>query len=197
MPLHFATEPRNGAPLVHEGLNRLSRRRSPLSERGIDFGALVVSGPLAVWDLRADAVARGGGLESAVFTGFRYLVEGGGGVPVAAAEVQVDTTGTATVLANINYGQFVGATERALRKVAELRPVTEGSYEVQFLRCAPIAVVALWLKSDSDGADFVYPLEPAPVGLQAENPYSAGDFVQAILPLARRRVTGIGETTLS
>jgi hypothetical protein len=59
-----------------------------------------------------------------------------------------------------------------------------------------LAVVALWLKSDSDGADFVYPLEPAP-GLQAENPYSAGDFVQAILPLARRRAAGIGETTLS
>jgi hypothetical protein len=53
------------------------------------------------------------------------------------------------------------------------------------------------LRADSDGADFVYPLEPAPVGLQAENPYSAGDFVQAILPLAQRRATGIEETTLS
>src|SRR5208282_201830 len=181
MPLRFATEPANGASLVNERLNKLSTRRSPLSERGIDLGALRVSRPHAVYDLRADAVASGGGLESAVLTGFRYLVQGGG-VSVAAAEVLVDTTGTATLLANINYGQFVGATERALRNVTELTPVTEESYEVRLLRFAAIAVMALWLKSDSGGADIVYPLAPAPVGLQAENPYSAGDFVQAILP---------------
>jgi len=191
MPLRFAKEPNNGTSLVEKALNKLSTRTSPLSERAVDFSALQINQPQAVYDLHADAVAGGGGLESATFTGIRYLV-GGGGANLAAAEVLVDGKGNATLVANLNYGQFVEATARALAQVATLAPVNSGSYEVRLLRFSAIALMALWLKSDPGGADIVYPLAPAPDVLKAEHSYSADDFVKAILPLAQQRAVKKG-----
>lgn len=186
MPIHFATEPINGTALVEKGLSRVAARTSPLSARGVDFSALQVQPPHAVYDLRADVVAHGGGLESARASGFRYLV-GAGGANIAAAEVLADATGTATLLANLNYGPFVEATARALSQVATLTSVSAGSYEVRLLRFSAIALLALWLKPDSGGADIIYPLAPAPAGVQAEHPYSADEFMNAIRPLAQKR----------
>jgi hypothetical protein len=191
MPLHFAAEPINGSSLVHKGLGQLATRTSPLSARGVDFGALQLSPPHAVYDLRADAVAKGGGLASATATGFRYLVKSGG-ASVAAGEVLADAGGAATLLANINYGPYVEATEKALTQAAKLPAVGAGSFEVRLLRFSAIAMMALWLKSDSGGADIIYPLDPAPLPLQAENPYSTADFIKAILPLAQKRAEKSG-----
>ncbi len=186
MPLHFAAEPKNGSSLVQKGLDKLSTRTSALSGRAVDFAALQLSPPHAVYDLRADAVAGGGGLETATATGFRYIIQGGG-ANIAAAEVQTDATGAASLLANINYGPYVEATAQALTQVAKLASVSAGSFEARLLRFSAIALLALWLKSDSGGADIVYPLPPAPAPLQAEQPYSAGDFIKAIRPLAQKR----------
>ena len=136
--------------------------------------------------MRADAVANGGGLDSAVFSGFRYLVVGGGAA-VAAAEVKADDAGNATLLANLNYGPFVEATAQALPRVAALEPVRAEPYEVNVLRFAAIGLMSFWLKPDSGGADIIYPLAPAPAGLQADQPYSSDDFIQAVLPLAQKR----------
>lgn len=195
MPLRFATEPANGTALVRSGLDKLSARPvSPLGE-GVDFGSLNVSAPHAVYDLRADAVANGQGLASAVFTGYRYLVEAGD-APVAAAEVHADDTGTASLLANINYGPYVAATTQALTGVESLPPVSSGQYEVRLLRFSAAAVMALWLLPDSGGADIIYPLPPTPPGLEPERPYTADEFIEAVLPVARRRAAAIGQTTL-
>jgi hypothetical protein len=49
--------------------------------------------------------------------------------------------------------------------------------------------MALWLKPDSGTGDIIYPLAPAPPGLQAGRSYSAADFISAILPLAEKRAT--------
>jgi hypothetical protein len=193
MPLRYAAEPANGTNLVRAGLNRLSTRPNRLSEAGADPNALQVTQPHAVYDLRADAVANGGGLESAVFSGFRYLV-GDGDTSLAAAEVQADTAGNATLLANLNYGPFVAATAQALPRVAALTPVNAGSYEVRALRFAAIGLMALWLKPEAGGADIIYPLAPAPPGLRADQPYSADDFLRAVRPLAQRRSAESGRT---
>jgi hypothetical protein len=186
MPLHFAAEPKNGTALVQKGLNKLSTRKSPLSGREVDFSALKLSEPHAVYDLRADSIAAGGGLASATATGFRYLVSGGG-ANLASAEIHVDSTGAATLLANINYGPFVEATAHALGQAAALAPVAAGSYEARLLRFSAIALLALWLKPDAGGADIIYPLAPAPEGLQAEHAYSVDDFLKAVVPLAQKR----------
>ena len=193
MTLHFATEPTNGSALVQQGMHKLSKRPNPLSGRAVDFSALAVQPPHAVYDLRADAVA--GGLESATASGFRYLVEGNG-TNIAAAEVHAEATGTATLLANINFGPFVDATAKALAQVATLPSVQAGSYEVRLLRFSAIALMALWLKPDAGGADIIFPLAPAPDGLHAGQSYSEADFLKAILPLAQKRASKKGQATV-
>lgn len=187
MPLRFVAGPANGIPLVQTGLRRLAARPSYLSSIVSDFSSLQVSHPHPVYDLRADAIASGGGLETASLSGLRYLVEDGSAT-VAAAEVSMDGTGSATVLANLNYGPFVQATARALTEVATLTAVAAGSYEVRLLRFAAIYLMALWLKSDSGGADIIDPLAPAPPGLNAGQAYSPEDLVQIVRPLAQERV---------
>ena len=186
MPIHFAAEPINGSSLVHRGLDQVATRTSPLSGLGIDFAALQLFQPHAVYDMRADAVAKGGGLASATATGFRYLVHSGN-ANIAAGEVHTDATGAATLLANINYGPYVEATAKAITQVSELPAVSAGSFEMRLLRFSAIALMALWLKPDAGGADILYPLDPAPAPLQAESAYSAADFFKAILPLAQKR----------
>lgn len=186
MPLQFARAPTHGSQLVSEGLTRLSARRSPLTARSINFSTLQLSEPLAVYDLQADAIGGGAGLESAIATGFRYLVHAGGSY-VAAAEVMVDEQGSATLLTNLNYGPYVEASAQGLVQVAKLQLVTSGSYEVRFLRFSAIYLVALWLKSESGAPDIVYPLAPAPSVLQAEHPYFVDDFLAAVRELAQQR----------
>ncbi len=195
MPVHFAAPPANGNTLVEAGLNRLASRRSPLSGIVVNFSALQVSQPHAVYDLRPGGVVSGGGLASATLTGFRYLVAGGGAT-VAAAEVQVGAAGAATRLANINYGPYVEATAQALTQVAALPAAGAASYEVRLLRSSPLYLIALWLKPDSGTGDIIYPLAPAPPGLQANQPYAAADFINAILPLAQARVEKNDPATL-
>lgn len=191
MALHFASGPSNGYDLVQQGIHKLSMRKNPLLGRQVDFSTLKVQQPHPVYDLHADAIADGQGLASATATGFRYLVEGSG-ANIAAAEVLADASGTATLLANINFGPYVDATGRALEKVATIPDVSAQSYEVRLLRFSAISLMALWLKPDATGADIIYPLAPAPAGLQAEQAYSAADFVKAILPLAQKRVAKRG-----
>jgi hypothetical protein len=140
---------------------------------------------LAVYDLRADEVAAGRGLDSAHETEYHYLLSAGGAA-VAAAEVHRDQAGAAAALvANINYGPFVEATERALDSLSKRSDVQTGSYEARLLRFSAIYVMAIWLKADGGGTDLVYPL--AHDVLEAEKPYTAEDFLKAIVPLAKQR----------
>lgn len=195
MPLRFASEPKNGSALVRAGLNQISARPSPLSARAIDFAALNVTSPHAVYDLHADEIAGGKGLASAHATGFRYLVEGGGG-PVAAAEVHTDASGTANLLANVNYGDFVPATARAFAQLANLAEVRANSYEVRLLRFSAIPLLAIWLKPDKAGADIIYPLSSVPGTLDAEKAYSADDFLKGIMPMAQKRAGTTGASAV-
>ena len=186
MPIHFAPEPANERVVVQQGLSRLATRASPLLARELEFSALSVQPPQSIYDLRADAVASGGGLGSAALTGFRYLVQSGT-ASVAAAEVVIPSAGAPPVLANLNYGPYVEATAQALTKVARLSPVAANSYEARLLRFSAIGLMALWLKPDSGDGNIIYPLAPAPAGLQAEQPYSEEAFFKIVRPLAEKR----------
>jgi len=188
MAIHYASEPESGSSLVRASLEKVASRPSPLSGRGIDFKTLEVSEPHAVYDLRADQVAAGGRLSTARHTGFRYLVSGAG-THIAAAEVLADETGAAQLVANINYGPFVEASAKGLVEAAALPAVAAASYEGRLLRFSAIGLMALWLKPDKSGADILYPLAPAPAGLEAGRSYTEAEFFEAIRPLAERRAS--------
>ena len=195
MPLRFPPEPKNGSTLVRAGMNQLAARTSPLSGRAIDFTALNVTSPHAIYDLRADQVAGGKGLDSARATGVRYLVEGAGSA-VAAAEVQTDVSGAANLLVNVNYGDFVPATARAFARLASLSEVRANSYEPRLLRFSAIPLLAIWLKPDKTGSDIIYPLSSVPGVLEAEKPYRVDEFLKAIMPLAQKRAASQGTSAV-
>ena len=149
MPVHFAAPPANGTTLVEAGLNRLASRRSPLSDIVVNFSALQVSQPHAVYDLRPGGVAQEAAWHPQLF-----------GLPVSRRRgrrkrCRCRSTrrrrGAATRLANINYGPYVEATAQALTQVAALPAAGAASYEVRLLRSSPIYLIALWLKPDSGG----------------------------------------------
>lgn len=183
MSIRFAPEPKNGSAIVSAGLERLAARQGT---PGPAIGASTIEPPHAVYDLRADAIAAGGGLETARLSGFRYLVKSTGAA-VAAAEVTTDASGNATLLANVNYGPYVAASAQALDELSAPATAPAGSYEARLLRFSAIYLVAIWLKADPGGSDIVYPLAPAPPGLEAGRRYAASDFLNAIVPLARNR----------
>ena len=187
MPIRDATAPPNGSETVRAGLERMAARENkPAALRGINFNALTLTPPHAIYDLRADEIAKGGGLETAHESGFRYHVAADGG-SVAAAEVHTDTSGRASLLANLNYGPFVESTAQGFSKVAALDAVSKGSYEARVLRFSAIGLMAIWLKSDPGGADIIYPLAPAPSMLKADQPYTVDAFLSAIRSMAEKR----------
>jgi hypothetical protein len=192
MALRFAPEPQNGSALVQAGLNRILRRpEAPAAMQAMTLTTTQVTAPHAVYDLDADKVAAGGGLETARATGFRYLVNTAGN-SVAAAEVQVDASGAAQVLANVNFGPFVAATSQALAYLSTLSQVASRSYEARLLRFAAIGVMAIWLKADEADADIVYPLAPVPDMLQPGKTYAPADFFAAVMLLAKKRAANRG-----
>jgi hypothetical protein len=187
MSLNFDLGPRDATAMVRTGLQRLAARKNPLNLRSDSVAALGVGSQHAVYDLHADEIAGGGGLETAHATGFRQLVTNAT-TAIAAAEVQADPSGGAALLANLNYGPYVAASAKAFADLANLDAVRNGDYEVRLLRFSAIYVVAIWLKGSGGSADIIYPLPPAPSPLTAETALTPAEFLSAIRPLAQRRV---------
>src|SRR3569623_1932935 len=106
---------------------------------------------------------------------------------VAEAEVHVDTSGQAHLVANINYGPFVEESERAFAALASSPQVVGQTYEARVLRCAAIPVLAIWLKGDPERPDWVYPLPPAAPTITTGVLCTVQDFLQQIRPIARNR----------
>jgi hypothetical protein len=190
MALTFAPEPSNGSALIRDGLNRLaaSTQRPNAIASVAEIGSLNIGRSYAVYDLQAADVAAGGGLEKARATGFHYLV-GAAEAPVASAEVRLDPSGAASLVSTINYGRYVQAAAAALAQLATHAQVIAGSYEARLLRSSAIYLMAIWLRSSSGTADLIFPLAPAPTGVQAQYLYPAADFMALITPLAKGRTT--------
>jgi hypothetical protein len=190
MSIRFAPEPKNGSTIVRAGLEKLAARRESLSPAKVAMEQATIEAPHAVYDLRADEIANGGGLETAHLSGFRYLVRKAGAA-IAAAEVQTDQAGDASLLANLNYGPYVVASAMALNELSSR--ASEENYEARLLRFAAIYLVAVWLKADKGSADIVYPLQPAPAGIEAGRRYTVPQFLEAIVPLAQKRIRNARE----
>ncbi|HJQ40785.1 MAG TPA: hypothetical protein VKB93_26910 [Thermoanaerobaculia bacterium] len=86
------------------------------------------------------------------------------------------------VLTSINEGPFATATHDALDRARQL----EGDYELRVLTIPSLYLFALWLHGEND---VVIPMDPAPTGLNANEPYNEVRLTEALRPLAERRST--------
>lgn len=187
MPLEFAREQPDAQSLIADALDRVLARPSPISAMDLAAEPLEVGQPHPVYDLSAEDIANGRGLDAARLTGERYIV-GTPGAAVAAGELVPGGPGGAPELANLNYGRFVQGTVDALGRLEQLDEVKSHDYEVRVLRSAAVFLFAIWLKPKSGRPDILYPLDPAPPPLEALRPYAPEAVLEAVAPIAQRRV---------
>ena len=191
MALQFASVPANAVALVRAGLDKVAARSQP-PERllALGSGETSISAPHPVFDLRADEIARGGGLETARETALRFLITAGK-TPLGAAELRSEPSGAQLQLSNLNFGPYADATAETLNRLASDEHLALGSYEVRLLRFSAIYLVAIWLKGSAGVSDIIIPLAPAPSPLVPDRIYGADELLLAIRPLAVER-TGNG-----
>jgi hypothetical protein len=187
MGMRFIEPPDRAAEMLRAHMGRLARHpRAPQLLRETSRRAIRSVEPHGVYDLRVDELAAGRGLEATRKSAVRFHVLARG-EPFAAAEVLLDEDGGSALVASVNYGPFAAGTAQALRALARRPQLASETYEVRLLRCAPIYLMALWLKAETDGLDVVAPIGPAPTGLDPDQLYTPERFMAAVqVPIARR-----------
>jgi len=177
MPLQFVKEYPNGPALVRDRIQKLPFISKHPKVLATSFDIERLGKPHAVYDLRPEDLASGKLLADSVHPrGQRYLVHSEG-EPAASAEV-IWIRGKTAQYVHINIGRFVGATGHALRYLEAHEQVKFGSFEARLLRCRPLYLMAIWLKSDTgEQNDLIYPLNGgAPAPFLPEQLYPVADF---------------------
>jgi hypothetical protein len=183
--LRFATGYADGAALVQERLG------VGLAPKFItDPEHVEVMQPLAQYNLaNRNQVIHGAGLEIAKPAGFIYLVEEGG-QQVSFAEARVLAKGQIDV--SPSFGGINESIVTALEEVAALDQVKAGSFEARLLILPtgpplPGRDRVIWLKSETDGMDLIYPLDANKLpGIQAGQLYTPDNFLNALYPQRKK-----------
>lgn len=151
---------------------------------------LSMEAPHEVFNLGLDQLDDAADLEGATATGWRYLLRQGGG-SVASAQTAIGAGGE-PVFALFNSGPFVGATDDALAKAAEIGGgPADATLEPRLLQVPALHALALWLHGPGDSDDIVLPLDPSPPTVDGTRQYSVADYLAA-LRLAAENVARVG-----
>jgi hypothetical protein len=156
------------------------------SSRGFAAKAVAISDqsrlraavPHRVYIADATDVARGSGLPSARFVGWRFLILDGT-TAVATISLSGEESGENLRFAQINVGPFVVAIHAAVASAERLEQVVQGSYEPRALLIPSIYVQALWLKDLEGTNDIVILLNPSHP--EVVNALSAGEAMHSML----------------
>jgi hypothetical protein len=184
MPLRFISDPAGGPELVLEHFQKIARRPKPPTALTRSVGAFSAVNPHSVYDLRADDIFNGGGLESARRTGVRYDLVANHTV-VAAAEISIDNEEIASEIRNINFGKFPSNFAHSLQSASQLKETFSEIYEVRLLRFTAIYLMSIWLVSDFDSSGFIVTVPPVPRGLRSTQLYRPKKFLKEIAPLVK------------
>jgi len=199
MPLQFSI----GYPDAHKVILRhLSSRVAstvahPLGGRiqgatatDLDVSNVKLKFPHAVYQLLHNEVASGGGLETARHRFFRYIIYVSD-EPVAAVEVPIDPSGSAKRVSSLYKGGFVKGTTKALEELAAYGLIQSGLFEPRLLLFPAVHLTAIWLKSEMDEEDIIYPLAPIPDWLGEQKPYSVVEFGQIAQPIVQAKTASM------
>jgi hypothetical protein len=179
--LRFATGYADGVALVQEKLG------VGLATKFItDPDKAEVLQPLAQYNLaNRNQIIQGAGLEIAKPAGFIYLVEEGG-KQVSFAEARALAKGQIDV--SPSFGGTNESVVTALEAVAAIDQVKTGLFEARLLILPtgpplPGRDRVIWLKSETDGTDLIYPLDAYKLPkIQAGKLYSGEDFLNTLYP---------------
>ena len=177
-PLHFDPGPIGGETAVRDFLNKYAGQPTFGS---LDADSLTIQPPLPVYRLPAKNRVVTAGLEAATRDGYLFPVLQGDKEMV---DVYVHKTGTGAVNTRNVYGAWFhenspGHINTALKTASALEQVKAGSYEAR-LAVFPYPrngnpSQAVWLKSQTDTNDLIYPMGQMP-NIQAGRTYAANEF---------------------
>lgn len=122
-------------------------------------------------------------LDKAQPVGWGFLAGGPDSTAVAAQITRSEDDGS-LVLTSLAHGPEIALLIKAIQDVALLPQVQADNYSVGIIRVPAILVEALWLKSASTAPDLVVTFHTLSANLIANHPYTADEFMDAILPLA-------------
>lgn len=175
MPLHSPAAPPAALHAVRTALKSPSATRSTRSLNTAQGPVtLVHAHPVHVLDPAAPAHRA---LGTTRRTGWRFLLNDSGDIPVASAEVVETADGWA--FSHFSEGPFVASTHRALIQ-AQALPVP---FQPRLLSVPGLYMLALWLHTDAtpdSTADVLIPLAPAPPGIAAHRPHHASDLLPTL-----------------
>lgn len=147
--------------------------------RGARKDQLALSTPHQVFTMGLDDITSGGGLDRARPVGWRFLIEEGGR-PIASAETTLAPDGTHEV-SQTTEGQFVAATDNAVKAVRNLPQLEAAGFELRLLRIPALYVMALWLHAPA--TDLLVPMTPSPIGKEGK-PIPPAEFFADLSELA-------------
>jgi hypothetical protein len=178
-PIHFAVGPADGV----EKLNSPSKERwvgpfrffyrNPGLELS-DLHNLEIKPPLAVYWV---SKISGRSIEVQPNGYFLYLVQANGTMSIAV-NVQIDAAEKTIV--QTQHGQdYAEGIVKGLQRLSDDSSVrAAGTHEARMLYGGgPLGWMAIWLKADQGGTDFVYPISPwTPSGMVGERIYTVREF---------------------
>jgi hypothetical protein len=184
LPLHFDPGPTDGEAAVRDFLNKYAGQ---LSSGPADTNNLTIQPPMPMYRLPAKNMVITAGLGAAKRDGYLYPVLQGDKEMV---DVYVHKTGTGTANTRNIYGEWFPATgpghiNNALKAVAALEQVKAGSYEAR-LAVFPYPnngnpSQAIWLKSQTDTNDLIYPMGQLP-DIENGRTYAPNEFFDILYP---------------
>jgi len=145
---------------------------------------LALSTPHQVFTMGRDDITSGGGLDRARPVGWRFLVQEGG-QPIASAETTLAPDGTHEV-SHTTEGQFVAATDNAVKAIRNLPQLEAAGFELRLLRIPALYMMALWLHAPA--TDLLVPMAPSPIAKEGK-PMEPAEFFADLSELATQAAT--------
>jgi len=186
--LHFAAGPAGGAALA----SKFARSHTTGA-----WPDKIETKSLAIYRLEFEDMVKEQPLANFTPKEFYYLLEDASG-PVAGVKIERDDSGHLIENSNGGFDNLdAKILARALVDVAKLDTVSQGAYEARLVYLPRGlkdwgVLKALWLHSNTNGADFIYPftgdfLKEVPMGKLA----TLNEFLSAIRPRAQARLAWI------
>jgi hypothetical protein len=185
MPLLVKEPPRQAADTVDVTFRTFAANRTfrtPALRNAT--GPLSLTQPHQVFTLGLAGLIAGKGLEAAVPTGWRYLVQDGEKV-LASAETVLGAAGGEHVFSAFNEGRFVASTAQAIASARELPEVAKRSFELRYLQVPALYASALWLHDAGGNGDLLVPLAPSPLDAAAGVAVPAAQLLAELVAKAK------------
>jgi hypothetical protein len=147
---------------------------------------LQVARPHPLFTASLPAFVQGEILSTARWSAWQYLILSGESA-VASAELRIAEDGS-LVFAALHDGPQPAELVAAIARAEQMPAVIAGHYELRILRAPALSIVALWLHGGAD--DLLFPLAPAPGGVDTDRVYSESELVDALHPLMESRERG-------